>query len=633
MAKLFKTAFAYQGTKEQLPDSAQPDGKASFAEGFTVDYTLDYGDADARDIAQSELNGIFHDITEAIGELQQYGVAVWQAGMTPIAKYSLVFHDGKLWQAKKNTSATPAAGADWQQVDIADIASQLASIDLSNYATKTYADGLVAGLASKSYVDLGLATKATASVVNAQLAGKFDKTDVVQESGQSTTKVMSQKAVTDAISGAAAGQLKWGAITGDIENQADLKAALDAKLTKTFTPWQPEVIEGTGIDLPNVIDMFGSSDPITLTGSTVRMERTGFPSAQDAYLTNGLKSDSFSFGDTTSLYYKVKSSLDVEAVRSPIYVGFSNSAFDSWASANASISGGTLSLESIGEFMGEGDITEFNPPIEVLVTDDSEYCVSYDKTLNKVSFFVDGVEIASHAFSTDFGFDVVTGSVAVDSSNYQGDPSTLTLWGETEFLSSPAHPIAGLEPLIIGAGGSTIDETKYPENPQGKGYEIVGLAKPAQWDALGKEVKNGDLIVFNDDGLPVLMNEEPTVVQETGNSETAVMSQKAVTDELDNKVDKIQAKEILTANKILTAADSGKLLIINADGITITLPASSEFNIDIAKMDEDFITIVECSGTDKFREGSTSISVIRDVSITNSGIVGKEWLAIGAYEA
>lgn len=232
MAKLFKTAFAYQGTTEQLPDAAQPDGKASYAEGFTDEYTLDYGDADARDISQSELNGIFHDITEAIGELQKYGVAVWQSDMTPIAKYSLVFHDDKLWQAKKNTSATPAAGADWQQVDIADIVSQLGTLDLNDYATKTYVNSAVNGLASTSYVDSAVASKATASVVNAQLAGKFDKTDVAQESGQSTTKVMSQKAVTDALSDAASGQLSWGAITGDIENQDDLQDALALKIDK-----------------------------------------------------------------------------------------------------------------------------------------------------------------------------------------------------------------------------------------------------------------------------------------------------------------------------------------------------------------------------------------------------------------
>lgn len=564
---------------------------------------------------------------------------------------------------------------------------------------------------------------------------------------------------------------------------ADLEARVDAALTKTFTPWQPEVI-GTGIDLPNVIDMLGSSDPITLTGSTLRMERTGFPSALDAYLANGLKSDSFSFGDTTSLYYKVKSSLDVEVAGTSTYIGFANSAFDSWATVVASISGGTFSLNSIGDLLGGDDNTEFSPPIEVPVTEDTEYCLSYDKLLNKVTFFVDGAEIASHAFATDFGFDVVTGSVAVDATNYQGDPSALTLWSETEFLSDPAYPITGLEPLIISSA-STIDETKYPENPEGKGYEIVGLAQPAQWDELGKEVKNGDLIVFDNDGMPKTLGEEvdlsdytqrsrnetitgdwdfqgamqvgdytynamfgPYPVEkiitythpslsspmniaygidagysfasmavafnaddlglgefittelfteeggiaggyttvysttskendgtvekrmviaayadggvgasisvvsrsdgvsyielETGTetvhglyasdilTESAGITIKAA---LDNKVNKIQVKETVTANKTLTAADSGKLLIINADGITITLPASSDFNIDIAKMDEDFTTIVQCAGTDNFREGTATISVIRDVSITNTGITGKEWLAIGAYEA
>jgi hypothetical protein len=584
---------------------------------------------------------------------------------------------------------------------------------------------------------------------------------------------------------------KFGLVSGKRLKDAvdvftdDLKDKVDAALTKTFTPWQPDVIESAGIDLPNVIDDFGTGDPITLTGSTVRMERTGFPSAEDAELLNGLNSGSINFGDTTSLYYKVKRSLDVDVVRSPLYIGFANSAFDYLASPAAFISGGTLSLVGIGEMFGGSDNAYFDPPIEVPVTDDSEYCVSYDKTLNKVAFFVDGVEIASHTFATDFGFDVVTGSVAVEAQNYQGDPSTLTLWGETEFLSDPTHPIAGLEPLIIGTGGYAIDETKYPQNPDGKGYEIVGLAHPAQWDALGKEVKNGDFIVFDNAGMPqevgggdeadlseytqrtadetitgdwdfqgamkvgdytyntmfgpysvekLITHSHPslsspmtilhgvisgsafasmiahfdvndldlgksiyiqpfseydatggyttvasvtskesdgTVVKEMliranaeGNVTTAISmvartdgasyiefgtgtepvrglyADKILTESggitikaaLDNKVDKIQVKVIVTANKTLTAADSGKLLIINADGITITMPASSEFNIDIAKMDEEFVTIVQCDGTDNFREGTATISVIRDVSITNSGIAGKEWLAIGAYE-
>jgi hypothetical protein len=511
MAKLFKTAFAYQGTKEQLPADAQVDGKASFAEGFTADYALDYGDADARDIAQSELNGIFHDITEAIGELQQYGVAVWQSDMSPIAKYSLVFHDDKLWQAKKNTSATPAQGSDWQQVDIAYIMSLLGTLDLSAYATKTYVDNSVSGLASKSYVDAGLATKATASVVNAQLASKFNKTDVVQGTGQSTVKVMSQKAVTDAISDAAAGQMSWGGITGDIENQADLHSALATKITKPvgFDPDSGDTakyLSGKGT-LEKAVPVSPNDD------------------AQYVQVNGNLHNNS-----TIEFAQSLPSSTDLFSLKKGIY-----------------------RLGAMTTYVN-------SPPLPINAGETYKLIVFGDS-------YVD-----SYAGKTVCSAIVIGKGVF-----YYTDPSQLygTAWhSAASFVPVPANPTS------TGSKGQIAADDDYV---------YVCYAENA-WISVPKK------------------------------------------EFLDSKVDKIQAKVIVTADKVLTAADSGKLLIINADGITITLPASSDFNIDIAKMDEDFITIVECAGTDNFREESTTISVIRDVSITNSGIAGKEWLAIGAYE-
>lgn len=420
-----------------------------------------------------------------------------------------------------------------------------------------------------------------------------------------------------------------------IPSQKAVKAYVDNNAGGvTLKPWTPDVVKGAGIDLPKVNDLFGSSDPITLTGSTVRMERTGFP-PEGVHLLNGLKSDRLTFGDTTTIYYKVRVSLEFATLLSPTYVGFANSAFGSWAIPNAFLSNGVLSLASIGDILGGGDITEFASPIEVPVNDDSEYCISYDKVLNKITFYVDGVEIASHAFTNDFGFDVVTGSVYVDVANYQGDPSTLTLWSETEFLSSPAYPIEGLPPLIIRAE-SKLDETAYPANATSNIFEITGTPTPLQWDELGGTVVNGDLVAFDSAGLPFVVDvtapEEITAARVKqlyeSNPDTNAFTDANV-NKLANAADKtlpINWLEVSTSTFLIEPEHAGKTLWVTVDCVLTvtdhsTLPTG--FNCEILKADASLIISVATSGSDTIRDGKSVI--VSDASVFKSpsaGVIG-----------
>lgn len=115
MTKLFKTPFAAQGDRKDVPVETQADGSVSYTQGYGYDYERDQTtDPAAKDIEREMMNGIFYDMTEATGEMQQFGAAKWSEDGKPWTVRSLAYHDKKLWQSKiENNNEEPGKGSGW----------------------------------------------------------------------------------------------------------------------------------------------------------------------------------------------------------------------------------------------------------------------------------------------------------------------------------------------------------------------------------------------------------------------------------------------------------------------------------------------------------------------------------------
>ncbi len=240
MTTIFKTPFATQGDKASIPVEIQPDGSVSYTQGYGYDYERDQvTDPAAKDIEREKMNGIFHDITEAIGEIQRFGFPKWDEAGKPYAIRTIVYHKNKVWQSKvENNNIEPVAGNAWAELKADATASDVGAYSkgesdkrfqpLGNYTpsgysyskaetdtkyqpkgnyapagnyankgdsyTKTESDGRYQ--AKGSYQPSG--DYATNSALNSGLNNKFDKGNVAQSTGTSTVHVMSQKASTDA---------------------------------------------------------------------------------------------------------------------------------------------------------------------------------------------------------------------------------------------------------------------------------------------------------------------------------------------------------------------------------------------------------------------------------------------------
>lgn len=128
MTKVFKVPFATQGDRVAIPVETQADGSVSYTQGYGYDYERDQvTDPAAKDIEREKMNDVFHDITEATGEMQVYGAAKWNVGGKPYPIMGLVYHGNKIWQSKiANNNDEPAVGNSWQELR-ADISEQLVS--------------------------------------------------------------------------------------------------------------------------------------------------------------------------------------------------------------------------------------------------------------------------------------------------------------------------------------------------------------------------------------------------------------------------------------------------------------------------------------------------------------------------
>jgi len=87
--RIFEIPFAATGDREALATLDQPDGKVSLQAGWTPDYELPNDHDSYRPVGRKEMNGVFNEVTAAVGEMQLAGFSRWQAldGGWPFGAY------------------------------------------------------------------------------------------------------------------------------------------------------------------------------------------------------------------------------------------------------------------------------------------------------------------------------------------------------------------------------------------------------------------------------------------------------------------------------------------------------------------------------------------------------------------
>ncbi len=167
MTKIFKIPFATQGDRASIPVETQADGAVSYTQGYGYDYERDQAtDPAAKDIEREKMNSLFHDVTEAVGEVQLLGAAKWNTAGKPYPIRCVVYHKDKAWQSKVvNNNIEPVAGAAWAELKADATAGDVGAYSKTEADTKYQPKG--------NYQAAGdFATKAE---LNGELAKKFDK--------------------------------------------------------------------------------------------------------------------------------------------------------------------------------------------------------------------------------------------------------------------------------------------------------------------------------------------------------------------------------------------------------------------------------------------------------------------------
>lgn len=198
MTKFFKVPFAVQGDKEDIPETVQGDGSVSYTQGYGIDYERKYADDLAKDIPRKKENKLFHDITEAIGEMQQLGLPRWDLVGRPYPNNATVYHDGKAFiSLKAGNNVTPVNGLDWK--DITDVlVNAVSETELSSAITATELK-LTNGLALKANksvkINPGVGVSGGGDLSSDRTIGiKFGTTDDTAAQGNDSRIINGQKA-------------------------------------------------------------------------------------------------------------------------------------------------------------------------------------------------------------------------------------------------------------------------------------------------------------------------------------------------------------------------------------------------------------------------------------------------------
>jgi hypothetical protein len=167
MLKFFRIPFANGGDKTPIPDDTDPSGNVSFEQGYGPDYQRQKTDPASKNIERDKMNSLFNEVTVAVGELQEHGVADFITsalnGGTPFAYStgSLVRYspDGiapyQIWEnVAANNVTTPSEANGWRLIGSTKAIfpqvrfTTTANITLSGLATQAggdWAGALIAG--------------------------------------------------------------------------------------------------------------------------------------------------------------------------------------------------------------------------------------------------------------------------------------------------------------------------------------------------------------------------------------------------------------------------------------------------------------------------------------------------------
>ena len=116
MVKIYKQPFAHGGDTIAIPDASQPDGKMSSTDGWTPDYQLPKTDPNYKPVGRQEMNGVFKEVTESLGQVQVQGSATWSADGAPYPIRAQVYYNSKQWLALRANSVAPTEGDDWTEL-------------------------------------------------------------------------------------------------------------------------------------------------------------------------------------------------------------------------------------------------------------------------------------------------------------------------------------------------------------------------------------------------------------------------------------------------------------------------------------------------------------------------------------
>lgn len=157
MSKFFKTPFAQQGDKEVIPLETQLDNSVSYTNGYGIEYETDNIEGTGKPLPRPERNSLMYDITEAIGEKQQYGFPKWSTEGKPYPVNTVLYHgDNVFISLKDGNNVTPVNGANWKDITSV-LVNAIRRTDLNTSITKLNED-TDSGLTTKASKDAQLIT-------------------------------------------------------------------------------------------------------------------------------------------------------------------------------------------------------------------------------------------------------------------------------------------------------------------------------------------------------------------------------------------------------------------------------------------------------------------------------------------